>query len=61
MNIIQKKNTEEEIKAAFNKGYQAGKKGLHPMLNPYGIGNMELFGAWSDGHDKGMAEMEEEK
>jgi hypothetical protein len=53
MEIIQKKCTKEERKAAYEAGFKAAKKGLHRMLNPYGIGVMDLFCEWERGYDDG--------
>lgn len=51
MKIVHKTYSQSQLESAYKKGLIAAQKGLHRMLNPYGIGTMSLFSQWEKGYD----------
>ena len=51
MEIVHKTYSKSELESAYKQGLIAAQKGLHRMLNPYGIFTMSLFIQWENGYD----------
>ena len=61
MEIIHKTYSKSRLENAYNQGYKACQKTINRMLNPYGIGTIDLFIKWEKGYDDCLKEIEDAK